>query len=129
MYGDLSKPIAKTLAVLTLLTLAVVVAGCSGSSTAPTATAKSASPAAGSTTTSGDEVAQGAAIWAQKPCQGCHGDKGQGGAGPKLAGTTLSFDQVKKQVRTPRGVMLAFSESQVSDADLQSMYTWLKSLK
>lgn len=110
MYGDMRKLIVKAWTTGTILALVIIVAACSASSTVPT-------------------PSEGATIWAQKPCHSCHGEKAQGGAGPKLAGTSLNFDQFKKQVRTPRGVMPASSASQVSDNDLQSIYSWLQSLK
>lgn len=39
----------------------------------------------------------------------------EGGYGPDLAGTGLSFTQFKKEVREPWGVMPMFNEKQKSD--------------
>jgi len=86
----------------------------------PAPTSTSAAPV-------GDPAA-GAAFWQGAPCKGCHGDKAEGNLGPKLAGTSLTFAEVLKQVRTPRGVMPAFSASRVSDQDLRNVYAWLHTL-
>jgi mono/diheme cytochrome c family protein len=69
----------------------------------------------------------GAQAWVAKPCAGCHGANAEGGAGPKLAGTSLPFDTVKNTVRNGRGGgMPKFSTDQVSDTDVANIYAWLK---
>jgi mono/diheme cytochrome c family protein len=74
------------------------------------------------------DPAVGQQVWQQKPCIGCHGAGAEGGIGPKLAGTGLSFDQVQLRVRTGAAPMPAFAEDQVSDLELQHIYAWLRSL-
>jgi mono/diheme cytochrome c family protein len=74
------------------------------------------------------DPAIGQQLWQQKPCIGCHGAKAEGGIGPRLAGTGLSFDQVLLQVRTGAAPMPAFTEDQISDLELQHIYAWLRSL-
>ena len=61
-------------------------------------------------------------------CRNCHGEKGEGGYGPDLAGRGLSFAQFKRAVRTPWGVMAAYTERQVSDQTLADFYAFLMSL-
>jgi hypothetical protein len=72
---------------------------------------------------SGDR-AMGEQLWPQNPCSGRHGANA-GGIGPRLAGTVLSFDQVLMQVRQGGGRMPAFSESQISDTEVQHIHAWL----
>jgi mono/diheme cytochrome c family protein len=74
------------------------------------------------------DPAVGQQMWRQKTCIGCHGTNAEGGIGPKLAGTGLSFDQVLLQVRTGAAPMPAFTEDQVSDLELQHVYAWLRSI-
>jgi mono/diheme cytochrome c family protein len=74
------------------------------------------------------EAAVGQQLWQQKPCIGCHGVQAEGGIGPRLAGTGLSFDQVLLRVRTGAAPMPAFSEDEISDLELQHIYAWLRSL-
>ncbi len=61
-------------------------------------------------------------------CRDCHGDKGEGGFGPDLAGRQLSFDQFKQAVRKPWGIMPAFTEQQISDADMANFLAYFGSL-
>jgi mono/diheme cytochrome c family protein len=74
------------------------------------------------------DPATGLQVWQQKTCRNCHGTNAEGGSGPKLAGTGLSFDQVLLRVRTGASSMPAFTEDQVSDLELQHIYAWLRSL-
>jgi hypothetical protein len=62
------------------------------------------------------------------PCAGCHGLSAQGQFGPPLAGTSLTFDQVQQQVRSPRDKMPAFDATAVRDDELRHIYAWLTSL-
>jgi mono/diheme cytochrome c family protein len=70
----------------------------------------------------------GAQVWLQKPCSGCHGAQAEGGIGPKLAGTSLGFDEVLLKVRTGAAPMPAFIEEEVSDLEVQHIHVWLQSL-
>jgi hypothetical protein len=45
-----------------------------------------------------------------------------------LAGTTLTFEKVRQQVREPRDKMVPFSPEAVSDESLRDIYAWLQSL-
>ncbi|MEJ2735127.1 MAG: c-type cytochrome [Anaerolineae bacterium] len=88
--------------------------------------AEEPTPEAGLPTEPDPEV--GAQVWAEKPCSGCHGAEAGGGIGPRLAGTSLEFDEVLLQVRTGAAPMPAFSEEEVSDLEVQHIYAWLRSL-
>ena len=107
------RTISLSLAVVVLI--ALIVAACGGGG--------GAAPQA-----QGDAKA-GAQAWTASPCAGCHGAKAEGNAGPKLAGTSLSFDQVKNTVRNGKGAaMPKFSTDQISDQALIDIYAWLKSM-
>ena len=56
--------------------------------------------------TSGGDVARGETIF-ERECTGCHGDGGEGGAGPRLAETGLDATEVTEAVTQGRGVMPA----------------------
>lgn len=86
------------------------------------------SPTSGPSVPATPDPAMGEQIWAEKPCGGCHGANAEGGVGPRLAGTGLSFDQVLLQVRAGAPPMPAFSESQISDLEVRHIYSWLRSL-
>ena len=103
------------LSIVVIALVALVVAACGGGG-----------GGAAAPSTQGDAKA-GAQVWASKPCAGCHGANAEGGAGPKLAGTSLPFDRVKNTVRNGRGAeMPKFSADQVSDTDIANIYAWLK---
>ena len=74
------------------------------------------------------DAERGASVFGSLPCSGCHGAMAQGQFGPPLAGTNLTFREVRDQVRSPRGQMPAFSSERVSDRDLRDIYAWLKTL-
>ena len=63
-----------------------------------------------------------------KGCVGCHGGNAEGGFGPKLAGTSLTLEQVLQQIRSPKGEMPAYSPSQLSDEEESFIYAYYKSL-
>lgn len=52
----------------------------------------------------------------------------QGQFGPALAGTELSYEAVRRQVRSPRDQMPPFAPERVSDQALRDMYAWLTTL-
>ena len=53
----------------------------------------------------------------ESKCAGCHGARGQGGAGPRLIGTGLTADEVAAQVDQGGGVMPAGLVSGQDEAD------------
>jgi mono/diheme cytochrome c family protein len=75
------------------------------------------------------DPAIGKVLFVQRGCSACHGDQAQGLVGPKLAGTTLSFEAVLHQLRMPRGVMQRYLPSDQSDADECNVYVYVKGLK
>jgi len=58
-------------------------------------------------------------------CSVCHGGSGEGGVGPALKNTKLTFPDFLKQIREPREAMPPFSPRLASDDDLMRVYEWL----
>lgn len=82
-------------------------------------TSSSSSSGSSSATASGLSAAFGS------NCAGCHGPKGEGGgAFPRIPGSQTEAGFIAR-VRSGKGVMPAFSASQISDADLKADYLWL----
>lgn len=77
----------------------------------------------------GDQpLAPGKRLFLQAECATCHGIDALGGpVGPSLAGA--SPDVVRRMVREGRGGMLAFPESQLSDANLDQIAAYLGALE
>ena len=59
-------------------------------------------------------------------CAYCHGEKGEGGFGPDLAGRAITLDQFKRALRKPWGVMPAYPN--LSDQTIADLYGYLESL-
>lgn len=67
-------------------------------------------------------------LYISRGCLGCHGASGEGGVGPTLARTPLSFDVFVEQVREPRGFMPEFPGHAVTDAELRQIYEYVSEL-
>jgi mono/diheme cytochrome c family protein len=65
-------------------------------------------------------------LWAQTGCSGCHGLAAEGGTGPALAGEVPAYDEFRQIVREGADQMPAYSERQISDAELQRLHDWLQ---
>jgi mono/diheme cytochrome c family protein len=61
-------------------------------------------------------------------CKNCHGANGEGGFGPDLAGRGLSVSEFQRAVRKPWGVMPAFTEAQLSDAEIEGLAAYFSSM-
>jgi len=98
----------------------------------PTVTEPATTPTASATATPAlpaePDPDIGQSLWQQKPCLDCHGANAEGGIGPRLAGSPLTFDEALFRVRTGKAPMPAFDEQQISDLELQHIYAWLESL-
>jgi mono/diheme cytochrome c family protein len=86
-----------------------------------------AAPVAARAQTGGADA--GKAFWnGQMECRFCHGANGEGGFGPDLAGRGLSVAQFKQAIRKPWGIMPAFSETQVTDQDVENVVAYVNAL-
>src|SRR5918993_3632475 len=77
------------------------------------------------------DVERGKALWLKTEhveCRECHGDNGEGGFGPDLAGRTLTRAQFIHAVRKPWGVMPAYAESQISDREMDDLMAFFRTL-
>ena len=61
-------------------------------------------------------------------CRNCHGDAGEGGFGPDLAGRRLTVEQFRHATRTPWGIMPAYTAQQVSDPDIANLVAYFNTL-
>ena len=77
----------------------------------------------------GGDAAAGKALWdGPLQCRNCHGANGEGAFGPDLAGRGLSVGQFSQAVRKPWGIMPAFVDSQISDAEIANLTAYFASL-
>ena len=69
----------------------------------------------------------GAAAFRGKLCHFCHGNNGEGGFGPDLAGGRgLTVEQFRHAIRKPWGVMLGYTEAQLTDEQINGIYAFMK---
>jgi mono/diheme cytochrome c family protein len=78
----------------------------------------------------GASAAAGKSLWEDPGtrCKNCHGNEGEGGYGPDLAGRQLSAEQFRRAVRQPWGVMPAYTEQQISDEQLAHLAAYFGGL-
>ena len=62
-------------------------------------------------------------------CQRCHGPNGAGGKAPDLVPFRWSYEETLHLVRHPECEMQEFSESELSDKDVQEIVDFLKTRK
>ena len=111
------------LLVSALSALSFIIVGCASESStlAPTA---AATP---SQTPESTEETRGHQLFVSKGCAACHGQNAEGSVvAPALPGHTEQM--VKRQARTPRFLMPAFSQTQISDEELELIARYIAGL-
>jgi mono/diheme cytochrome c family protein len=74
------------------------------------------------------DLKSGEAAYRGKLCYMCHGNDGEGGFGPDLAGGRgLTLEQFRHTIRNPWGVMLAYTEQQLPDQKVADIYAFMQS--
>src|SRR5215831_6270102 len=74
------------------------------------------------------DVAAGKTAWEERRCRRCHGEMGEGGFAPDLAGRAISFAQFKQALRKPWGIMPMFNETYTNDQTIADLQTFLMTL-
>jgi len=73
------------------------------------------------------DLKSGAALRKSKFCANCHGEEGEGGFGPDLAGGRgLTLEQFRYTIRHPWGIMLSFTEQQLPDQKIADIYAFIQ---
>lgn len=108
---------------------ALLLAACAAAAPTPHPTALAPTLAPEPTLDPAGDAAHGANLFVTWQCDGCHGPEGGGRIGPALAGTTISLADFTTAVRQTRPPKPAFSEAELSDADVQDIYTWVRGLE
>ena len=72
----------------------------------------------------------GRAVWAtgNTSCRNCHGGEGEGAFALALAGRKLAFERFRGYVRTPKGRMPAYIESELTDQEIADLVAYFDSL-
>ena len=112
----------RRLYMLSIANLSIVLLACVGAP--PTETAEALLK---STPVQVERLPEGQALFVVKGCAACHGQNAQGSQiAPALPGH--SEVMVKRQVRNPRFRMPAFSESQITDEELNTIASYIAGL-
>ncbi len=80
-------------------------------------------------TSAAQDPVAGGALWAENLCKNCHGASGEGAWAWPLAGNQKTAEEWIGQVRSPRNIMPAFSDSQISDQVITDMNAFMVSLQ
>jgi mono/diheme cytochrome c family protein len=62
-------------------------------------------------------------------CSRCHAPEGRGGQGPTLVPFDWSYEKALDLIRHPLCDMPAFSESDLSDAEIAQIVAYLRTMK
>jgi mono/diheme cytochrome c family protein len=75
-------------------------------------------------------VDAGRAVWAtgNTSCRNCHGGEGEGAFAIALAGRKVPFQRFRDYVRTPKGRMPAYIESELTDQEIADLVAYFDSL-
>src|SRR5580704_16287730 len=81
------------------------------------------------------DAANGKRLFIADGCYQCHGREGQGGSsapigsyGPRIAPPALSVEAIRRYLRHPTGGMPPFTDKVLSDAEIDDIYAFLKTI-
>jgi mono/diheme cytochrome c family protein len=73
-------------------------------------------------------IARGKQLYVATGCYQCHGTRGEGGAGPRLAPGPIPVAGVLQQLRHPRVRMPFYTDVVLPDKDVEDIYAYLQSV-
>ena len=92
-------------------------------------------PLAGQSTAKAGNAVSGKKLYIADGCYQCHGLQGQGGSaapvgsyGPRLAPVKLPLEAIRSYLRHPSGNMPPYTAKVLSDAQIDDIYAFLKTI-
>jgi mono/diheme cytochrome c family protein len=73
-----------------------------------------------------EHAAQGQAKFLAVGCAACHGDRGEGGIGPRSSGTTMRLEELQILVRSGAMNGARYTDDELTDQDVANIYLWLQ---
>lgn len=73
-----------------------------------------------------ERVAAGQAKFIAVGCAACHGDRAEGGIGPRASGTTMRLPDLRLLVRSGQMNGVKYDEAELTDQDIAAIYLWLQ---
>ncbi len=71
------------------------------------------------------DAAAGGLAFSQQSCLACHGERGEGGVGPQLAGAVPDVATITARVRAGAPPMPAYSAAMLPDSTIADIHAWL----
>jgi mono/diheme cytochrome c family protein len=75
-----------------------------------------------------EEALDGATLYQEFTCAGCHGPSGEGGVGPALNQVELPADEIVEVTRNGQGTMTGYRPDVLSDAQLDAVVEYVRAL-
>jgi mono/diheme cytochrome c family protein len=75
-----------------------------------------------------EEALDGATLYQEFTCAGCHGPSGEGGVGPALNQVELPTDEIVEVSRNGQGTMTGYRPDVLSDAQLDAVVEYVRAL-
>lgn len=111
------------------LVFGLLLAACAEAAPTPHPTVVVPTPAPAPTRNPAGDAANGQRLFVSWRCADCHGALAGGRIGPALAGRKPAFAAFETAIRQTRPPKPAFSEAELSAADVRDLYAWLTSLE
>src|SRR3954452_6184893 len=73
-----------------------------------------------------EHAAQGQAKFLVAGCAACHGERGEGGIGPRSSGTMLRLTDVQLLMRSGNMDGVKYDYDELTDQDVANIYLWLQ---
>jgi mono/diheme cytochrome c family protein len=73
-----------------------------------------------------EHAAQGQAKYLAVGCAACHGDRGEGGIGPRISGTTIRLEELQILVRSGAMSGVRYDDGELPDQAVANIYLWLQ---
>jgi mono/diheme cytochrome c family protein len=72
------------------------------------------------------QASAGHARYVAVGCAACHGEKAEGGIGPRISGTTVSLPDVEAMMRTDKPHGVKYDDDELTNQDVVNIYLWLR---
>ncbi len=73
-----------------------------------------------------ERASEGEAKFLVTGCAACHGDRGEGGIGPRSSGTQIRLVDLQLLVRSGQMDGVRYASDELSDQDVANIYLWLR---
>ena len=73
-----------------------------------------------------EHASEGEAKFIATGCAACHGDRGEGGIGPRSSGTQMRLADLQLLVRSGDMDGVRYDYDELSDQDVANIYLWLR---